>query len=152
MPYMLLVVSQPLQPLWKFLPPQHMGVIHFPPIQFQKNSSCMIIAYHNSQNFAKLPDVLFMFCKGYQTDVSYRYPSTDLYGLIFERQMGPKDNSIQISSSFPVFGKIKSPGTVHDTILCICSILSGLDMICKYIRPLRIRWTSTKILLRRTIV
>jgi hypothetical protein len=29
MPYMFIAAVQPLQPLWEFLPPQHMGVGQF---------------------------------------------------------------------------------------------------------------------------
>ena len=42
----------------------------------------------------------------------YEQEARGLHGLIFEKQMGPRDSSTRISSIFPRSGKIKPPGTV----------------------------------------
>jgi len=40
--------------------------------QLRFNITCMILAYHNSQNFARLADQYFSFCPEYQMDCLYR--------------------------------------------------------------------------------
>jgi hypothetical protein len=47
------------------------GIWEYPHVRL----SCMIIAYHNSQDFARLADQYFTFCPEYQTDGLYRYLS-----------------------------------------------------------------------------